>query len=242
MKKFIATLLSALVGVFGYTLTDAAVEERISKLETEIVELRKEVSANNQLNGNVGSLEIGDNVKINSTSLDKMLLRENENGKIEFIHPSKIDQVKEDDVFVYITDVTCQVVDFETITFNVEKGKNYEPDTITTETPVLYVKCSGYTSSSLSGKQLTFFTGLGQNISLAPVYTFESSKSTCLISSDGSFNLGAEFSTKEILFSQLGDLNTVYYSLGKEYTETLLLSEYLNQCFFGFSIYNVTIS
>ena len=33
MKKIIAAILSALVGVFGYTLTDSVVEDRLSNLE-----------------------------------------------------------------------------------------------------------------------------------------------------------------------------------------------------------------
>lgn len=178
MKKFIATLLSALVGVFGYTLTDSVVEDRISKLETEIVELRKEVSANNQSSGNIGTLEIGDYIGINPTSLDKFLLREDENGEWNFISPRNIDQVKENDVFVYITDLSCQVIDFKTVTHIIEKGKNYEPDSIDLRLPVVSVCCKGYTSPTLSGKQITVSLGLGPSISSGPLYLLENSKTT----------------------------------------------------------------
>ena len=246
MKKFIAALLSAFVGVFGYTLTDSAVEERISKLETEIVELRREVSANNQLNGNVGSLEIGDFVKISSASLDKFLLRENEEGKLEFIRPDKIDQVKEDDVFVYLTDVTCQVVDFETVTHTIEKGRNYEPDTIDFKLPVFAVKCNGYTSSSLSGKQITFFPGFGYSTSVAEVkFLLKSSEPTsCLILPDGKFSFNDDdcfFDISTTLLNALAD--TIYGMYGKDNVEKALMNEFYNSYFvLGLSIFDVTIS
>lgn len=44
MKKIIAAALSILVGAFGYTIVDSAIEDRVSTLESEVVELREEVS------------------------------------------------------------------------------------------------------------------------------------------------------------------------------------------------------
>ena len=44
MKKIIAAALSVLVGAFGYTIVDSAIEDRVSTLESEVVELREEVS------------------------------------------------------------------------------------------------------------------------------------------------------------------------------------------------------
>lgn len=45
MKRIIATVLSAIVGLFGYTIVDTAIEARVSSVESEVVELREEVSA-----------------------------------------------------------------------------------------------------------------------------------------------------------------------------------------------------
>ena len=44
MKKFIAAALSVLVGAFGYTIVDSTIEARVSSLESEVVELREEIS------------------------------------------------------------------------------------------------------------------------------------------------------------------------------------------------------
>lgn len=246
MKKFIATLLSALVGVFGYTLTDSVVEDRISKLETEIVELREQISESNESNGTAEPLKVGDYIKISSASLDKFLLRENEEGKLEFIHPADIDQVLSDDVFIYLTDVTCQVVDFETITYTTEKGRNYEPDTIDFKLPVFAVKCNGYTSSSLSGKQITFSPGFGYSTIAGGVkYLLKSSEPTsCLISPDGKFSFNADDCFLDIsttLFNALAD--TFYGMYGKDNAEKALMNEYYYAYFLlGLNIFDVTIS
>lgn len=44
MKRIIAAALSVLVGAFGYTIVDQTVEDRVTSLESEVVELREEVS------------------------------------------------------------------------------------------------------------------------------------------------------------------------------------------------------
>lgn len=44
MKRIIAAALSILVGAFGYTIVDKAIEDRVATLESEVVELREEVS------------------------------------------------------------------------------------------------------------------------------------------------------------------------------------------------------
>ena len=44
MKRIIAAALSVLVGAFGYTIVDQAVEDRVTSLESEVIELREEVS------------------------------------------------------------------------------------------------------------------------------------------------------------------------------------------------------
>lgn len=44
MKKFIAAMLSVLVGAFGYTIVDSTIENRVSSLENEVYDLKQEVS------------------------------------------------------------------------------------------------------------------------------------------------------------------------------------------------------
>ena len=44
MKKIIAAALSVLVGAFGYTIVDSAIEARVATLESEVVELREIIS------------------------------------------------------------------------------------------------------------------------------------------------------------------------------------------------------
>lgn len=44
MKRIIAAALSILVGAFGYTIVDKALEDRVATLESEVVELREKVS------------------------------------------------------------------------------------------------------------------------------------------------------------------------------------------------------
>ena len=44
MKRIIAAALSILVGAFGYTIVDSAIEDRVATLESEVVELREIIS------------------------------------------------------------------------------------------------------------------------------------------------------------------------------------------------------
>lgn len=46
MKKIIAAALSVLVAAFGYTIVDSTIENRVASLESEVVELREEISKN----------------------------------------------------------------------------------------------------------------------------------------------------------------------------------------------------
>ena len=43
MKKIIAVALSILVGAFGYTIVDSAMEERVSTLEKQVESLEKRI-------------------------------------------------------------------------------------------------------------------------------------------------------------------------------------------------------
>ncbi len=247
MKKFIATLLSALVGVFGYTLTDSVVEDRISRLETEIVELREQIAESNQSEDKFESLKIGDYIKVGSASFNKFLLRENENGVLEFIHPSKFDQTKSDDVYVYLTDVICQVTEIENTSLYLEKGKNYEPASLGIAKPLITIKFKGYVSQNITEKNISFSVGAGSSSNYFGNYIPDiplSSKSVSnnIVFSDRSFEYEAvyELDLERIYTSEL---NLIYYGYGSSY-----FSDYLPQIIkqdldtFGISVYSVALT
>lgn len=90
MKKIIAAALSVLVGAFGYTIVDQAMEDRVTNLESEVVELREEVSNNHPQYSEYGttndqSMTIGSYLTETSDSLHKFLIREYTNGNFSYI-------------------------------------------------------------------------------------------------------------------------------------------------------------
>lgn len=116
MKKIIAAALSILLGAFGYTIVDKAMEDRVATLESEVVELRGEVSSYHQsysLEETTSSYEttqsttesqnytttststteehsglcVGDYLWESSDSHHKFLLRKWSYGNIEYISP-----------------------------------------------------------------------------------------------------------------------------------------------------------
>lgn len=206
MKNFFAVLLSALVGVFGYTLTDSAIEDRISSLETEIIELRKEIIEHPETSS---VLLIGDIIDVSSTSLEKFLLRENNNGMLEFIHPYTFDEALPKDIFVYLTDVNCQVSGFKDTVLQISKGKNYEPVYVNVQLPLITANLKGYTDSALSGKKISFLAGTSDYSLIC-----ESIKDND-IQSNGFFECEAVFSISYEVSSF--ELNTIYYSYGLSY-------------------------
>ncbi len=188
MKKFIAALLSAMVGIFGYTITDITVDERIATLEAEVAELREDEGSSGS-SGGIGTLEVGDYLKLAPTSNTKFLFRENENGKLNYITPANVDEIKEDDIFIYVTDAVCQITGFETITHSVDYGKNYEPSSISLKSPTVSLTLKGSAPESLAGKQLKFKLTL----SLIPTLTpSPGNEISCLVSSDGSFSFSGD--------------------------------------------------
>lgn len=94
MKRIIAAALSVLVGAFGYTLVDQSIDDRVTKLESEVVELRSEVSAYHSNNFTEVfptteiDLAVGTKLIESSLSLHKFLIREYSNGSFVFIHPN----------------------------------------------------------------------------------------------------------------------------------------------------------
>lgn len=59
MKKLLAGILSAILGIFGLVAVDKTIETRVSDLEVEVSELREQVSAQN----NKKTFKAGDEIK-----------------------------------------------------------------------------------------------------------------------------------------------------------------------------------
>lgn len=112
MKRIIAAALSVLVGAFGYTIVDSAIENRVATLESEVIELREEVSryhpyyttspyegseiftteeqyyTTSTTAEDYNGLQVGDYLTASSGSQHKFLLRKWSYGKVEYISPS----------------------------------------------------------------------------------------------------------------------------------------------------------
>ena len=110
MKKIIAAALSILVGAFGYTIVDSAIEDRVATLESEVVELREEVSryhpnySSNTTTRKTTSITsrptstindsywqpttIGSFLEESSNTMRKFLLRKWSTGRVQYISPS----------------------------------------------------------------------------------------------------------------------------------------------------------
>lgn len=123
MKRIIAAALSVLVGAFGYTIVDQAVEDRVTSLESEVIELREEVSryhpqygeqvttspasesttrnkVTTTYNPTTGDfvdpsqpLVIGSYLKESSGSLHKFLIREYTHGNYYYVSPGYYEPV-----------------------------------------------------------------------------------------------------------------------------------------------------
>ncbi len=94
MKKIIAAALSVLVGAFGYTIVDSTVDARISSLESEVVELREEISRyHNEQNMTTTDCESSTGINVSD------LINENDN-QLEGYKYSK-------DGYYYIDDKDC---------------------------------------------------------------------------------------------------------------------------------------
>lgn len=96
MKKFIAAALSILVGAFGYTIVDSTIEDRISSLESEVYELRENVS--DYHNQNVSSEKatepngffVGKKLVEERGSRSKFLIRIHDDGLAEYLSPKDL--------------------------------------------------------------------------------------------------------------------------------------------------------
>lgn len=90
VKKFIAAALSVLVGAFGYTIVDSAIEDRVSRLESEVYELRQEnLNENSETHSqdDCDTIYLGKQLVKSESSLSKLLVRIHNDGRISYITP-----------------------------------------------------------------------------------------------------------------------------------------------------------
>lgn len=86
MKKIIAAALSVLVGAFGYTIVDKALESRVATLESEVAELRGYHSSEYEVTtGADFELKVGQKLYESSHSIHKFLVREYSDGTFSYI-------------------------------------------------------------------------------------------------------------------------------------------------------------
>lgn len=128
MKKFIAAALSVLVGAFGYTIVDSTIEDRISSLESEVYELREEVSDYHNENNSSESSDEQDGIYVGKKLIDagsqhKFLIRIHDDGLVEYISPQE---------YIPRNGVTMRVASFEESTTELHLDDPRVPNTNST--------------------------------------------------------------------------------------------------------------
>lgn len=139
MKKIIAAALSILVGAFGYTIVDKALENRVANLESEIVELKEEVSryhpqpisadtskvplltgstyrpttSSRHTEPTTPGLYPGKYIDKSSDSKSKFLLRLYDDGDLVYLKPENYQEdmtrIYYNDYFLYLTESSAQI-------------------------------------------------------------------------------------------------------------------------------------
>lgn len=173
MKRIIAAALSILVGAFGYTIVDKALEDRVATLESEVVELRQEVSEYQKENigdgQSVEKIKLGRELKKHSTSKSEFIFRRHSDGKIVYFEANWMETVYAahpcsfSEHILYIDDSNVTVT-------------SVEDDKI-----LITINCSGHTDSVFGGKEVKINWGIsGYSSNTTKVEKTE-------INSDGSF-------------------------------------------------------
>lgn len=144
MKKIIAAALSILVGAFGYTIVDKALENRVTNLESEIVELRAEVSQYHpqpitdatskapmptdptyrpttslrHTEPTTPGLYPGKYIDKSSDSKSKFLLRLYDDGDLVYLKPENYQEdmtrIHYNEYFLYLTESSAQIISVDT--------------------------------------------------------------------------------------------------------------------------------
>ena len=152
MKRIIAAALSILVGAFGYNIVDKALEDRVATLESEVVELKEEVSGYQKENIDdrqyVEEIKIGRELKEHSASKSEFIIRRYTDGKIVNFESNWMETVYASypypfsEHILYIDSSNVMVTSIE------------ENEVLVT------INCYGHTSSVFSGKEIKINWGL----------------------------------------------------------------------------------
>ena len=214
MKKFIAAILSVLVGTFGYTIVDSKIEDRVSSLESEVIELREEISVYHGMDSPSSTRipttnyptnteqttgiypEQGDFLGEKSDSQNKFLFRKYNDGTIRYVSVDEMNRptITEDsslyeEYFLYVTESSAHVLRVEEETsYNSWYDEDYSSHTNVSKKKkvTVSVDIEGYTDSVFAGKKIRFSHYSHPSIS-SIIY------SDSLIRLDGSFSYHAEY-------------------------------------------------
>lgn len=170
--------LSILVGAFGYTLVDKALEDRVTALESKVDGLyyaagdtkydttRKSPRNDTTWWHEFSSLSVGMSLELDRSSYSKFLLRKSSDDTIQFIRPTQLDgwhwedeettqpSPSESTYYLYINDSSATLT-----AINVRKAYDYSHDNDYSAhsrirgagTLTVELTCRGYTDPTLAG-------------------------------------------------------------------------------------------
>lgn len=206
MKKVIAMALSILVGAFGYTLVDKALEDRVSTLESKVDGLYDVVSATKGGETDVteddgySSLREGMSLECDKASYKKMLLRMYDSNSIHFIPPNGFDFSTTDgnvftDYYLYVTDSSAAITSLDTktsYTYKYDRDYTLHSGAYDSKEATVTVTCKGNTDPQLVGKRIRFVV----DFSFADYTSDASIIGDNTIKSDGTFEYTAMYTCK----------------------------------------------
>ncbi len=180
LKRFIAAALSLLVGAFGYTIVDNALENRVSSLESEVVELKEEMSEYHGVQliqpptTSVQSAEFttaiypeqGLFLDKTPDSQSKFLFRKYSNGNIQYFSANSLnnatsmtDNSQYEEYLLYVTDSSAQIIRVDEQISNkdwYDEEYSIYPTTIVDKTVTVSIVIEGYTDPVFAGKRIKF--------------------------------------------------------------------------------------
>ena len=152
MKKIIAAALSILLGAFGYTIVDKALEDRVATLESEVVELRENISWYHNENFDskqiVEEIKIGRELKKQSTSKSEFIFRNFGDGKLVCFESNWME-----------TQYMSYPYSFSEHVLRIDSS-NVTVTSIEDDKICVTINCSGHIDSIFSGKEVKINWGL----------------------------------------------------------------------------------
>lgn len=231
MKKIIAAALSILVGTFGYTIVDSAIENRVSKLESDYASLQNVVSSLCDVHHETTALEesttsIDISVPHTYPSLEspvdlqanfehpiKFYLRLYSDGYVSVmspgdsltpVNPTGSTEITYEDHWLYITDSSAKLVAGEDVT-RLYMDKNYSTTSVYDSTNAsIMVSVTGYTNPVFAGKKLQICGSL--------VNCSGSIEDSGIINSDGTFSFTQRIDSWSNYY-KLDDMKSLEYRI-----------------------------